>query len=321
MSSHFALKRSDFLTTARDRLIHIHRCNGITRRMIREMFRFDPSLGSIHSLSHQEIMNRFSIPSDKARSFLHDLHDSTLTDAIQQDLKRYSILTIVDDNYPFVLKTIKDPPYVLYALGDIGLLTDIPALSVIGTRNPSREAISKLQLVITRPIEENWVIVSGMAKGIDSYAHKLALDMQGKTIAVLGGGFHHIYPRQNIPLFHRLTKHGLVLSEYPPSVRPERFHFPERNRIISGLSFGTLVLEATERSGTLITVDAALDQGREVYAVPGSPTVSQSKGCNRMIQDGAMLISDAQDIIKNWEMIKPSWNFQMKNQQQKRPHL
>lgn len=289
--------------------------------MIRQIFRYDSTLKAIYSLSHQQVMNLFSISPDKARSILYDLHDSTLTDAIQQDSKHYSILTIVDDNYPFVLKTIKDPPYVLYALGDIALLTDIPALSVIGTRNPSSEAIPKLQLVVTRLIEENWVIVSGMAKGIDSYAHKLALRMQGKTIAVLGGGFNHIYPRQNIPLFHSLTKHGLVLSEYSPSVPPERFRFPERNRIISGLSFGTLVLEATERSGTLITVDAALDQGREVYAVPGSPAAPQSKGCHRMIQDGAMLVSDAGDILENWEMVKPAWHFQIKNCQQKPLHL
>lgn len=298
------------MEAVRHRLIHIHRCKGITRKMIRKMFRFDPTLLAMYSLTHKQVMNLFSIPSDKATDILNDLHNPSLLKTIEQDLSIYSVLTIVDDDYPLVLKPIKDPPYVLYALGDLELLAKSPALSVIGTRNPSKDAIPKLRLVLTRPIDENWVIVSGMAKGIDSFAHKLAMSMNGKTIAVLGGGFQHIYPRENVALYHQISKSGLVLSEYPPSVRPERFHFPERNRIISGLSFGTLVLEATERSGTLITVDQALDQGREVYAVPGSPTIPQTKGCHRMIQDGAMLISNSDDIMRNWEMVKSSWHFQ-----------
>lgn len=317
LSSHFILrKRSGFLQNVRNRLIHIHRLRGITRRMIRQMFQFDPSLQGIYSLSQKQLMNLFSISSDKAVNILRDLHDQSILHTIKQDLNSYSILTIVDENYPYVLKPIKDPPFVLYALGDVQLLDKSPALSVIGTRNPSTEAIPKMRLMLTRLLQEDWVIVSGMAKGIDSYAHKLTLNMKGKTIAVLGGGFDHIYPRQNIALYHEIKQHGLVLSEYPPSVRPERFHFPERNRIISGLSFGTLVLEATERSGTLITVDQALDQGRDVYAVPGSPTIPQTKGCHRMIQDGAMLISNAEDIIENWKMVKATWNFQVKSWQE-----
>src|SRR5699024_462146 len=138
-----------------------------------------------------------------------------------------------------------------------------------------------------------------MAKGIDSYAHQLALRMNGKTIAVLGGGFHHIYPRQNIELYHEIIKHGLVLSEYPPSVKPERYHFPELTRIISALSYGTLVVEATERSGTLITIDKALEQGSVVYTGPDSPIISKPNGRHRLIQYGAMLASSAEDILDN----------------------
>src|SRR5690625_3753192 len=142
-----------------------------------------------------------------------------------------------------------------------------------------------------------------MAKGIDSYAHKLALGHKGNTIAVLGGGFNHIYPKQNSMLYKQISEKGLVISEYPPHIPPKRYHFPERNRIISGLSFGTLVIEATERSGTLITVDQALDQGREVYAVPGSPLIPQTKGCHQMIQDGAKLVINADDIREDWKSI------------------
>jgi len=301
------------LREVRNRLLHIHRCKGMTRKTMRLMVQFDPSLKSIYSLTQTQFINLFSISSERAVNILSDLHDYSIIRDIKKDLNHFTAITIVDDNYPHVLKPIKDSPFVLYAVGNVELLDDTPSLSVIGTRNPSKEAMPKLRRILTHPIEKDWVIVSGMAKGIDSYAHRLTLYMKGKTIAELGGGFHHIYPRQNISLFHEIKKHGLVLSEYPPSVRPERYHFPERNRIISGLSYGTLVLEATERSGTLITVDQALEQGREVYAVPGSPIIPQTMGCHRMIQDGAMLITHPDDLLNNWEMVKASWEFKNKN--------
>ncbi|WP_234402426.1 DNA-processing protein DprA [Oceanobacillus damuensis] len=221
-------------------------------------------------------------------------------------MERFKIITIVDESYPPMLNTIKDAPLVLYALGDTSLLSYSPSISVIGTRNPSPDAYKKTELIVKPLIKEKWLIVSGMARGIDSIAHKIALDCSGKTIAVLGGGFNHIYPKQNMNLFKQIINDGLVLTEYPPDIRPARYHFPERNRIISGLSYGTLVIEAMERSGTLITVEQALDQGREVFAVPGSPLQPQTKGCHRMIQDGAKLVLEAEDIFEEWtEIHKP----------------
>jgi len=143
----------------------------------------------------------------------------------------------------------------------------------------------------------------------DSYAHRITLNYKCRTIAVLGGGFNHVYPKQNQTLSHQIAKDGLVITEYPPHVHPRRYHFPERNRIISGLSFGTLVVEANEKSGTMITVDQALDQGREVYAVPGTPYIKQTVGCHRLIQAGAKLVINAADIIEDWHQfgkyIKP----------------
>ena len=143
-----------------------------------------------------------------------------------------------------------------------------------------------------------------MARGIDSYAHRIALFNQGKTIAVIGCGLEHIYPAENDSLYKQIEQNGLILSEYPPYVRPKPYHFPERNRIISGLSFATLVIEATSKSGTLITVDQALDQGREVYAVPGSILNQQSIGCHKMIQDGAKLVTNEAEIIEDWDHLK-----------------
>ncbi|TRM12388.1 DNA-protecting protein DprA [Lentibacillus cibarius] len=291
----------------RKRLIHISRCRGVTRRTIRQFIRYDPTLESIYKLTPSAINQHFSLPLKKASLFYAELRNPKVKTQIQHDSKYCRIITVVDDTYPPVLKTIKDAPLVLYALGDLNLLTQQPMLSVIGTRRPSQEAMPKMREFVLPLVKQGWIIVSGMAKGIDSYAHQLAVNHDGKTIAVLGSGFNYIYPRQNVQLFRRIATKGLVLSEYAPNTPPERFHFPERNRIISGLSFGTFVIEATERSGTLITVDQALDQGRDVYALPGSPMAIYAKGCNKMIQDGAKLVQNPEDITDEWQAVESYW--------------
>ncbi|MEN1966888.1 DNA-processing protein DprA [Lentibacillus sp. N15] len=288
----------------RKKLIHLHRCRGVTRHTIRRMLKLESSLSSLYQLSSSQLSHHYAIPYKNAQLLYSDLHNQQIHASLKRDINQFTIVTIVDEMYPNVLKTIKDPPFVLYALGDLSLLSHKPALSVIGTRNPSQQAYRKMAFILRPMMEKNFLVVSGMANGIDSYAHQLALNHKGKTIAVLGSGFHHIYPKRNIALFHKLAQHGLLLSEYIPDALPERFHFPERNRIISGLSFGTLVIEAKERSGTLITVDQALDQGREVYAVPDSPLLPETVGCHRMIQDGAKLVFHAADIIEDWEAMK-----------------
>lgn len=278
-------------------------CRGITRRIIHQLLQHDPTLKKTYKLTPTEMNHLFLLPMKNAQLFYSDLHNSAIRKRLKKDMIDYQIVTIVDGDYPDVLKQIKDPPIVLYANGDISLLSYTPSLSVIGTRQPSNEAAQKIKLIVKPLLEKNWLVISGMAKGIDSYAHHLALSYGGKTIAVLGGGFHHVYPKQNTLLYQEISKKGLVLSEYPPDKPPARYHFPERNRIISGMSFGTLVIEAMERSGTSITVDQALDQGREVYAVPGSPLIPQTKGCHLMIQEGAKLVVDSKDIIEDWQEI------------------
>ncbi|MEW9676455.1 DNA-processing protein DprA [Lentibacillus sp. L22] len=288
----------------RKKLIHLHRCRGVTRNTINRMLKLDCPLSDLYKLSSAELGQRYALPDKKAQLLYFDLHNQQIHQSLKQDINQFSILTIVDETYPDMLKTIKDPPLVLYALGDLSLLKHKPSLSVIGTRNPSTNAYRKTAFILQPLMERDFLIVSGMAQGIDAYAHQIALKHTGKTIAVLGNGFHHIYPKQNIALFHKLVQHGLLLSEYPPDTRPERYHFPERNRIISGLSYGTLVIEARERSGTLITVDQALDQGREVYAVPDSPLLPQTAGCHQMIQDGAKLVTNASDVMEDWESMK-----------------
>jgi len=287
----------------RKRLIHIHRMHLLTRNELRRLLKFDPTLEKIHKLTVNDLKNHLAIAYKKALILHKNLQSKESQIETIQVLNKYKVITIVDEDYPSVLKTIKDPPIVLYTLGYIDLLNDYPLLSVIGTRNPSNKGREKVKTIVGPIIQNEWTIVSGMALGIDSYAHELALELHGKTIAVLGSGFEHIYPKRNIDLFQSMSKQGLLITEYPPHIKPARYHFPERNRIISGLSFGTLVIEATIKSGTLITVDQALDQGREVYVVPDSPLVRQAEGCNKLIQDGATLALTSEDILRDWDLI------------------
>lgn len=286
------------------KMIHVFRCEGMTRKIMRLILIHDPQLEMIYHQTAREISQYYGISYERSVRIFEDLHSIILKEQLEIELKRYHIITIHDVGYPELLKNIKDPPLVLYALGDLSLLQQQPAISVIGTRKPSSEAGSKTAHIITPLIKRNWIIVSGLARGIDSYAHRIALFNQGKTIAVIGCGLEHIYPAENDSLYKQIEQNGLILSEYPPYVRPKPYHFPERNRIISGLSFATLVIEATSKSGTLITVDQALDQGREVYAVPGSILNQQSIGCHKMIQDGAKLVTNEAEIIEDWDHLK-----------------
>ncbi|WP_254846683.1 DNA-processing protein DprA [Oceanobacillus sojae] len=285
-----------------DRLdfIHLSRCRYASRAFIRKWIRLDPELKKIYQISSQELSKIIRIPQKKAQILLKDLHNKLLKKKILAEIREYHIITLVDEYYPDMLNTIKDAPLVLYGAGNPDLLKKQPALSVIGTRNPSNEAFRKLHFAVTPLIDANWVIISGMARGIDSMAHRLTLERGGNTIAVLGSGFHSIYPREHISLYQQIAREGLVLSEYPPDQPPQKYHFPERNRIISGLTMGTLVIEAMKKSGTMITVDQALDQGRDVFAVPGSPLLKQCTGCNELIQNGAKLIQSAEDIYTEW---------------------
>lgn len=289
-------------------LIHLTRCRYATRTFIRRYLTLDPQLKMIFHLSSKELSKNVKISQQKAQTLLKDLHNSSLRDKIVKEHSYFHIITIVDEYYPDMLNTIKDAPIVLYGAGNLSLLKMQPSISVIGTRRPSHEAAKKLIHIVHPLIESGWVIVSGMAKGIDSMAHQQALMQGGKTVAVLGGGFHAIYPKEHLSLYRQLVKEGLVLSEYPPDQSPRRYHFPERNRIISGLSMGTLVIEAMKKSGTMITVDQALDQGREVFAVPGNPFIQQTSGCHQLIQEGAKLVQSAEDIYIEWShFISGGW--------------
>jgi DNA processing protein len=207
------------------------------------------------------------------------------------------ILTIADAEYPrFLLNTI-DPPLLLYVKGRLDLL-NAPSLAVVGSRNATAQGLRNGEAFARSCSDAGLCIVSGMAQGIDTAAHVGGLQSAGSSIAVVGTGLDKVYPASNRDLAHRLAQNGTIISEFPLGTPPLAANFPRRNRIISGLSMGCLVVEASVQSGSLITARMALEQGREVFAIPGSIHSPQSRGCHALIKQGAKLVEDAQDILE-----------------------
>jgi DNA processing protein len=280
------------------KLIHLTHCRGIGWKSILRLLQSDPLLQHLYSLSPDQLQHILQLPTYHLNELKKDLQTIPIQDILDK-YKREHIhcISYFDDEYPPLLKTIYDPPWVLYAKGKISLFTHGKKISVVGTRDPSLYGYQSLEKVLQPLLFDRWVVVSGLALGIDTAAHKLALESQAKTIAVLGSGFYHIYPKQNESLAAEIGTHHLLISEYPPPQRPNRWAFPMRNRIISGLARGTIIVQAKERSGSLITAEQALQQGREVFAIPGPVLDERSTGTNRLIQQGAKLVLTAEDIL------------------------
>jgi DNA processing protein len=213
------------------------------------------------------------------------------------------IVTLKDDDYPKRLKDIYDPPTLLYVRGELRREDEL-AVAIVGSRRTSPYGRWMTEKISQDLARHGVTVVSGMARGIDSVAHQGALQGGGRTIAVLGCGVDVIYPSENRSLFYQIIEHGAVLSEFPMSSPPEGGHFPKRNRIISGLSIGAVIVQASADSGSLITANFALEQGREVFAVPGNVGVEGSRGANRLIKEGAKLVESSADIL---EEILPQW--------------
>ena len=204
----------------------------------------------------------------------------------------------MDAEYPRRLKEIYLPPIVLFYKGDLTLLNE-RLVALVGSREHSNYAKQCTKIIVQDLVQKKIGIISGLAKGVDSLAHLECLKDDGKTIAVIGSGLDVVYPPENANLYKEIGEKGLIISEYPLGSRPLKFHFPYRNRIIAGLSHGVCVVEAKERSGSLITANIALSENREVFAIPGSIFSSHSKGTNQLIEAGACLVSSAETIDKN----------------------
>lgn len=219
--------------------------------------------------------------------------------------EHHHILTLADAAYPQALLETADPPLLLYLMGDARLLAHPQRLAVVGSRNPTPQGAQNAHDFALALAAAGVCVVSGLALGVDGAAHTGALDAGGATIAVVGTGLDRVYPSRHRALAHRIAAHGLVVSEFVLGTAPAPGNFPKRNRIIAGLSQGTLVVEAALASGSLITARLAAEMGREVFAIPGSIHSTQAKGCHALIRQGAKLVESAQDVLEDLRHVWP----------------
>ncbi|WP_404432950.1 DNA-processing protein DprA [Sutcliffiella horikoshii] len=289
------------------RLITLHHCPGLTLKTLQNLLMKDPTLERLYTMNPSDIASYFTTTQKQAQSIYHHIRHNNVSQLLSIYIEQsIEPLTIWDKGYPALLKEIYDPPVVLYAKGNRELFKT-RMLGIVGARLMSSYGNHALNKLIPPLLKEEFTIVSGLAKGVDISAHQLAMERGGNTIAVLGSGLFHIYPKEHQSFAEEIASHHLLLSEYPPYTPPTRWNFPQRNRIISGLSEGVIIIEAKEKSGSLITADQAMEQGREVFAVPGSILSETSKGTNALIQQGAKLVSSHHDILEELstrEMVK-----------------
>lgn len=287
---------------------------GIGPRKIKELAPTQSHIRKLWVASLIAMQEDFNISAKLARLMIN----SRCKDKIEAELnmireKGIHMLTYLDETYPDQLKSIYDPPPILYMLGNIDLLFQPwdHYVAVIGTRKPSPYGCKMTKKIAGDLAKNSVVIVSGLAKGIDGAAHQEALLAGGKTIAVLGCGCDTIYPKVHTKLYNDiLNSGGLIVSELVPGTKPLKHHFPKRNRIISGLSTAVVVMEAGERSGSLITARKASDQGRLVMALPGNVTNPVAKGTLQAIREGAVPIGDVQDILNELNIQLKSSNLE-----------
>jgi DNA processing protein len=232
---------------------------------------------------------------------LRQLRQTLTPDAVRARLDRFglSVLTLLDPDYPEPLRKISDPPAVLFYRGSLHE-RDQPSVAIVGTRRASAYGRTVAEKLARELAQAGVTVVSGLAKGVDTIAHRAAVDAGGRTLAVLGNGMDQIYPPENTGLARRIVEAdlGAVISEFAPGVPPDAVNFPRRNRIIAGLSAATVIVEAGQKSGALITADFALEQGRDVLAVPGSILSAMSAGSNDLIKQGATPVTCVEDILE-----------------------
>lgn len=217
---------------------------------------------------------------------------------LKEEFYRYPSFSILDKVYPLELAMIYNPPVLLFYKGDLGLLED-QKLGVVGARNTTEIGLKSVQKII-KELGNQFVIVSGLARGVDTSAHVTSLKNGGKTIAIIGTGLDVYYPKENKALQDYIGHHHLLLTEYFPNEQPLKYHFPERNRIIAGLSRGIIVAEAKKRSGSLITCERAMEEGRDVFAIPGNILDGFSDGCHHLINEGAKCVTSGFDILSEY---------------------
>jgi len=267
-------------------------------RIITKLHEHFPNLEDVFSLKEMDLKN-LQLPDGVVAGILHPNWRAVESDIVWQDSSsEHHILTFSDENYPRLLREISAKPAVLFVRGDEGIL-QLPQLAMVGSRSPSSHGFEIAHDFASELSASGLAITSGLALGIDTASHNGALDAKGKTVAVLGTGIDKIYPQRNLKLAEKIiASGGALVSEFGLGISAEARNFPRRNRIISGLSVGTLVVEAAQQSGSLITARYALDQGREVFAIPGSIHNPLARGCHVLLRQGAKLVERVDDILE-----------------------
>ncbi|WP_024746279.1 DNA-processing protein DprA [Levilactobacillus namurensis] len=285
--------------TCRDFLIRLVLTPGVSRKVALICWRWvqDHQMTSLTDPGLADLLAHGALTARQQQAIQLGLFSDQVTKQFALNTSRSQCLTLADAAYPVALREIYEPPVVLFYLGNLAHLS-APQLGVVGTRHPSDYAFRAMQAVLPTVVQCGVTIVSGMAQGVDTLAHQVALAHHGTTIAVVGTGLGRCYPAANRPLMAQLTRQQLVVSEYPWAAGPAKFHFVERNRVISGLSQSLLVVEAARRSGSLITANFALQENRNVLAIPGAIDVPNSVGTNELILAGAKPILNSEHIME-----------------------
>ena len=278
--------------------LKIRGCSGVGDITLRRLMESFDSPQAVLAASHSDLLAVQGLRQDVIDRIPQCMDDRVTDQEFDQALTfGCSLVTVCDSNYPERLKAIYDAPPVLYTLGTLEE-TDRYSVAIVGARRSTSYGRAMTEQLSAGLAKKAFTIVSGMARGTDGWAHRAALDAGGRTVAVLGCGVDVTYPLEHNRLKQDILSHGVVMSEFPLGAPPDSVHFPKRNRIISGLTLGTVVVEATAHSGSLITARLALEQGREVFAVPGNVGNDSSEGTNHLIQQGAKLVGRIEDIIE-----------------------
>ena len=285
-------------------LIALNQIEKIGDRRIYELIKHYESVENIFEEKEKNIKELIE---KKFKFKVNDFSKNEILDKAENIIKKskeheIGILSLFDKEYPFNLKQIDNPPYILYYKGDLKKLRR-NSISIVGTRNPTKESKKYAFDIASKLSALNITVVSGMAKGIDKEAHLGAISSLVNTAAVLGNGIDIVYPSENVKVYNKLIESGIVISEFEVGRKPDRMNFPRRNRIISGLSYATIMAEASSKSGALITVDYALNQGREVYIAPYDEKLKEYFGNHKLYKEGAKIINDVNDILEDFDSI------------------
>ncbi|VEI04718.1 DNA-processing protein DprA [Kurthia zopfii] len=283
-------------------LLALHYVQPLTANRLSPILQLDRTLQNLSYMTPSQIALLLKMNTLKASSLLNNFKKIQHTDWQQYYAeKNITPIPFYDERYPKSLLDVFDPPAVIYCRGKIPILQKKKKIAIVGSRESTNYSQKCLDEILPTLISHDIVIVSGLAKGADQMAHETTIRLSGQTIAVLGCGLDHIYPREHEVLQSYMEKHQLIISEYPPYMTPKKWHFPMRNRIISGLSAAVLVTEAAIKSGTLSTVDYALNHGRNIFSIPGSIFSPLSKGSHKLILEGATPVWEGHQIIEETE--------------------